>query len=77
MAFRKPIEHKLEKTFPESYVSRYEMVSFTRTPYAEALRRGGINDEILHALAVNLTDVEQVDLSLAEQLIKEKLGVGV
>ncbi|MBK9449184.1 MAG: FAD-dependent monooxygenase [Bacteroidetes bacterium] len=72
--FRKLIEHKLEKTFPESYVSRYEMVSFTRTPYAEALRRGGINDEILHALAANLTDVEQVDLSLAEQLIKEKLG---
>lgn len=72
--FRKQIEHKLEKTFPERYVSRYEMVSFTRTPYAEALRRGFINDEILLALAEGIQDVEQVDLQLADRLIAEKLA---
>ena len=63
----------MEKEFPGRYVSRYELVSFTRTPYAEALRRGVINDEILMALAATITDVEQLDLDLAEQLIIEKL----
>lgn len=72
--FRKQIEHKLEKAFPERYVSRYEMVSFTRTPYAEALRRGFINDEILFALAEGIHDVDHVDMQLADRLISEKLG---
>lgn len=72
--FRKQIEHKLEKAFPQRYVSRYEMVSFTRTPYAEALRRGFINDEILLALAQGISDVEQVDMAHADRLISEKLG---
>ncbi|MFN8394643.1 MAG: NAD(P)/FAD-dependent oxidoreductase [Bacteroidia bacterium] len=72
--FRKQIEHKLEKAFPERYVSRYELVSFTRTPYAEALRRGFNNDEILLALAEGISDVEQVDMALADRLISEKLG---
>lgn len=72
--FRKQIEHKLEKAFPGRYISRYEMVSFTRTPYAEALRRGEINDQILHTLAADIQDVEQVDMALADRLVQEKLG---
>ncbi|MFM2375882.1 MAG: hypothetical protein RLZZ165_979 [Bacteroidota bacterium] len=71
--FRKQIEHRLEKAFPGRYVSRYEMVAFTRTPYAEALRRGEINDEILRALAAKTSDVDHLDLAWAEQLISEKL----
>lgn len=71
--FRKEIEHTLEKAFPESYISKYEMVSFTRLPYAEALRRGKINEEILHALALKTTDPKDLDLDFAKQLIEEKL----
>lgn len=71
--FRKQIEHKLEKAFPGKYISRYEMVSFTRMPYAEALRRGGVNDEILFALAAKTTDLEALDLGYAESLIAERL----
>jgi kynurenine 3-monooxygenase len=72
--YRKQIEHQLEKAFPGRYISRYEMVSFTRLPYSEALRRGGINDEILHALAAKAATLEELDLVWAEQLISEKLG---
>ena len=35
----KRIEHGLERALPGSYLSRYELVSFTTTPYAEVRRR--------------------------------------
>ena len=35
----KRVEHGLEKAFPGVYRSRYELVSFTTTPYAEVRRR--------------------------------------
>lgn len=36
---RKKLEHVLESVFPGRYVSRYELVSFSTTPYAEVQRR--------------------------------------
>lgn len=35
----KRVEHALERALPGRYVSRYELVSFTTTPYAEVRRR--------------------------------------
>ncbi len=72
--FRKQIEHRLEREFPGTYLSRYEAVSFTRVPYAEALQRGFVNDSILHQLAEGITSVDQVDMDLAQKLIQEKYG---
>jgi kynurenine 3-monooxygenase len=66
---RKDIEFRLEREFPRRYISQYEMISFTRTPYAEALRRGRINEQILHQLAEGISSAEDVDLKKAEQLI--------
>ncbi|MEH1128164.1 NAD(P)/FAD-dependent oxidoreductase [Micromonospora sp. CPCC 206061] len=37
--FGKSVEHALERVLPGRYVSRYELVSFTTTPYAEVRRR--------------------------------------
>ena len=71
--FRKKIEHVLEREWPERYVSRYELISFTRTPYAEALRRGQVNERILRRLAEGLDRIEDLDLELARQLIIEAL----
>jgi kynurenine 3-monooxygenase len=71
--FRKKVEHLLEARFPGKYVSRYEMISFTRTPYAEAMRRGAINESILDSLCVGLENPEAVDMVLAEKLIEELL----
>lgn len=36
---RKKLEHRLERALPGRYVSRYELVSFTTTPYAQVRRR--------------------------------------
>jgi kynurenine 3-monooxygenase len=36
---RKRVEHALERALPGRYVSRYELVSFTTTPYAQVRRR--------------------------------------
>ncbi|MEU4369699.1 FAD-dependent oxidoreductase [Micromonospora chersina] len=36
---RKKIEHALERALPGRYVSQYELVSFSTTPYAEVRRR--------------------------------------
>ena len=33
------VEHALERVLPGTYVSRYELVSFSTTPYAEVQRR--------------------------------------
>ncbi|MCL4105869.1 UNVERIFIED_CONTAM: hypothetical protein GTU68_012507 [Idotea baltica] len=71
--FRKNIEHMLEREYPGRYISRYEMVSFTRRPYAEAMERGILNDKILRQLAAGITTVEEVDLKLAERLMDEIL----
>jgi kynurenine 3-monooxygenase len=37
--FGKRVEHALERALPGQYVSRYELVSFSTTPYAEVRRR--------------------------------------
>lgn len=37
--FGKRVEHALERALPDRYVSRYELVSFSTTPYAEVQRR--------------------------------------
>ena len=71
--FRKKIEHSLERNFGDRYVSRYELIAFTRAPYAEALRRGFVNDGILKELALGIDRVEDVDLNLANKLIGERL----
>ncbi|GAA3109540.1 kynurenine 3-monooxygenase [Kribbella aluminosa] len=36
---QKRLEHALERALPGTYVSRYELVSFSTTPYAEVQRR--------------------------------------
>eukprot|EP01012_Entosiphon_sulcatum_P014567 TRINITY_DN1958_c0_g1_i1.p1 TRINITY_DN1958_c0_g1~~TRINITY_DN1958_c0_g1_i1.p1 ORF type:complete len:458 (+),score=69.47 TRINITY_DN1958_c0_g1_i1:22-1374(+) len=64
----KELEHAISSKMPR-YQSRYELVSFTRTPYAEAYKRGEINQKILAELIssgvksaadLNWTTVEEV-----------------
>jgi kynurenine 3-monooxygenase len=71
--FQKKVEHILGSHFP-AYRSRYEMVSFSCIPYAEALARGQVNTRILTELIQDLTDPSQVDLSRAADLIRTHLA---
>ena len=45
----KRVEHALERAFPGQYVSRYELVSFSTTPYAEVQRRVRRQHQVLGA----------------------------
>lgn len=47
----KRVEHALEKALPGLYVSRYELVSFSLTPYAEIVRRVRLQHRVLGGLA--------------------------
>jgi kynurenine 3-monooxygenase len=48
----KRIEHGLERALPNTYLSRYELVSFTTTPYAEVRRRVQLQHGALLGAAV-------------------------
>ena len=69
----KEIEKILMRKFPADYISKYSMVTFSRTPYQNALKSGKIQEEILNQLSAGLLDPQKVDLVLAEKLIQEKL----
>jgi kynurenine 3-monooxygenase len=50
----KRIEHALERGLPDLYVSRYELVSFSTTPYAEIQRRVRLQHRMAGALAASV-----------------------
>lgn len=54
---RKRIEHILSEQYPDLFQSQYELVTFSRVPYKQALDRGPINDRILNEIShLNLQD---------------------
>lgn len=71
--FRKKVEHELGRHFTP-YYSRYELVSFSRIPYAEAYRRGELNQVILKEVMKDIDNPDDIDFALAEKLIHQHLG---
>ena len=70
---RKCIAMGLERRFPERFIPRYSMVMFhPEIPYAEALRRGGVQTQILAELDGEEPSVA-ADSQLAAQLVTERL----
>jgi kynurenine 3-monooxygenase len=63
------IEADLQKRMPGRYLSRYQLVTFTRVPYRVALRAGEIQSGIL----ADLAQVEPLDYSRGVQLVEERL----
>lgn len=70
----KQVERILQREFPEKYISRYALVTFSRTPYRNALAAGIVHAEILNQLCAGIDRVEQVDLVRARELIDEFLA---
>jgi kynurenine 3-monooxygenase len=63
---------ELEKRFPDRFIPRYSMVMFhPEISYAEALRRGQIQQEILATLDTG--DPATTDFDRAKALIHERL----
>ena len=71
---RKTLAMELERRFPDRFIPRYSMVMFhPEISYAEALRRGTVQDGILAELAARGTP-EETDFDLARELIARRLG---
>jgi kynurenine 3-monooxygenase len=70
---KKELAFVLEKRHPKHFIPRYSMVMFHLLPYAEAQRRGEVQNEILNQLTQGLNTVDAVDMALADRLIAERL----
>jgi kynurenine 3-monooxygenase len=70
---RKAIAMALERRFPDRFIPRYAMVMFhPEIPYAEALRRGAVQEELLRQL--DAAGGAEPDPVLAERLVAERLA---
>jgi kynurenine 3-monooxygenase len=68
---RRSLALELERRYPDRFIPRYAMVMFhPEIPYAEALRRGTVQSQILQELD---RDGGAVDFALAGRLINERL----
>src|SRR5690606_5694849 len=70
---RKELAWKLEALYPDIFIPRYSMVMFHLLPYAEALRRGKIQAEILETLTHTARSIDDIDMDRARRLIEERL----
>jgi len=71
---QKELALELERLFPRRFIPRYAMVMFhPEIPYAEALKRGAIQSQILETLDPERGDSGKVDLTAAERLIRDRL----
>jgi kynurenine 3-monooxygenase len=71
---KKDLSFRLEERHPGRFIPRYSMVMFHTIPYAEAKRRGAIQEEILDELTNRATSLDEVDLARADRLVTERLG---
>jgi len=71
--FRKTVELELGKKYPGLFVPKYAMVTFHRTPYAVAARRGTTQDRILAELCDSVQRLEDIDWEKAEVLVHHEL----
>jgi len=72
---RKALAMALERRFPERFIPRYSMVMFhPEIPYADAERRGSLQEQLLHELDRAGGGDAAADSPLAERLIRERLA---
>ena len=71
---KRQLELRLESAFPGQFLSKYSMVTFHQTPYAEALRKGRIQDAVLMSVAGRHETVEEIDLAAALAEVRKAIS---
>ena len=66
---KKETSNILWKRFPDRFIPRYNMVSFTSIPYSEVYKRGEIQEQIIKDI-----NPKNPDMKLAKELIIKKLS---
>jgi kynurenine 3-monooxygenase len=69
----KEVETELSRRFPGEYLSRYQLVTFTRVPYHVAQEAGRIQLDLLRELTTTARSAADVDYALAHAVIRDKL----
>lgn len=73
----KKIQDKLGNAFPNQFISRYEMVSFSNIPYSVAMERGQVGEDIARQLSHSCQgDPSKIDMTLATKLIDQHFPKG-
>jgi kynurenine 3-monooxygenase len=72
--YQKKIEKRLQEAFPQDYLSRYSMVSFSLTPYSLAYEAGQVQSDILNEITRQNYPNSDFPLTSWESPIREKLG---
>jgi kynurenine 3-monooxygenase len=72
--FRKKVELALEAKYPRLFVPKYAMVTFHRIPYATALKRGKVQDQMLSELSDGIERMEDLDWNKADRLVHSALA---
>ena len=70
---QRAVEAEIDKRLAGFYRSRYQLVTFTRVPYRVALQAGQIQAGVLGEVCAGKTQLAEVDVDLAEQLMRERL----
>ena len=72
---RKALAMALERRFPERFIPRYSMVMFhPEIPYAEAQRRGALQEQLLHELDQAGRADAAAESALAQRLVDARLA---
>lgn len=70
----KKIEHDLVEKYPDIFKSQYSLVSFSTTPYSEALAQGFKNEALINYIIENKLENKLDDKSFMLTLFKDFLG---
>ena len=60
--------NELFMQYPDRFIPRYNMVSFTSIPYSEVYRRGNIQKEIISSM-----NLENPNFNALREMIEDKL----
>ncbi|MDQ3206062.1 MAG: FAD-dependent monooxygenase [Pseudomonadota bacterium] len=71
---QRALELQLAERFPDRFVPRYAMVSFSRLPYALAFERGQVQRALLVELTRGLHSLDTLDWSRVESLVHQRLS---
>src|SRR6516164_4776464 len=72
---RKQLAMALERRFPDRFIPRYSMVMFhPEIPYAEAQRRGAVQEQLLHELDQAEGGDAAAESALAQRLVGARLA---
>ena len=67
------VEAELQKRLPGRYLTRYQLVTFSRRPYRVAFAAGRVQAAILEEVCRGCTRLDEVDLARATALAEERL----